>query len=51
MAKPVKLSNASALNDSTLIIELSDGRSFALTIKQILALNLPVLPEKAPKGI
>lgn len=51
MAKPVKIRLANALNDSMLIVELSDGRSVALTVKQILALNLPVLPEKAPKGI
>jgi hypothetical protein len=44
MAKPVKITNAGVLNDSTLIIELSDGRSMVLTVKQILALDLPVLP-------
>lgn len=43
-SKSVTIRNANALNDSTLIIELSDGRSMALTVDQILALNLPTLP-------
>ncbi len=51
MAKSVKIRLASALNDSTLIVELSDGRSLALTVTQILALNLPTLPEKDLRGI
>jgi len=46
MAKPLTIRIANALNDSTVIIELSDGRAMALTVKQMLALNLPVLPKR-----
>ena len=47
--KAVVIRNANALNDSTVVIELSDGRSMALTLNQVLSLKLPIYPNPEPE--
>ena len=47
--KPVVIRNANALNDSTVVIELSDGRSMALTLNRVLSLKLPIYPNPEPE--
>ena len=48
--KPVVIRNANALNNSSVVIELSDGRSMALTLNQVLSLKLPVYPNPEPES-